>query len=67
MTKAEADLVYEGMHELLKKLMDGSRLGASQAYMDKWKRELDTLMLVSISDALRAGPLPKGKELLTPH
>jgi len=58
MTKEEAELVYEGMRTLLKKALDGSRLGASQEYMEKWLGELDTLMMYALAEAVRAGPMP---------
>ena len=55
MTKYEADLVYDEMRVLLKKAVDGSRLGASQEYMQAWLSELDSLMSYTIHEAIRAG------------
>lgn len=68
MTRTEAELVYEDMRELLKKLLDGSRLGASKEYMDLWLQKLDTLMMYSLVEAVRAGELPEDVERrLTAH
>lgn len=68
MTKPEAELIYEDMRELLKKLLDGSRLGASKEYMDLWTHKLDSLMMYALVEAMRAGDLPEEvQQRLTAH
>lgn len=68
MTADEARAIHEDMRLLLKKVVDGSRLGASREYMEKWLNELDVLMRYSLSEAVRAGPAPEGiLESLTAH
>jgi hypothetical protein len=59
MTQVEAELVYEDYRTLLKKLLDGSRLGASKEYMDLWLQQLDQKVMYALVEAVRAGELPE--------
>jgi hypothetical protein len=68
MTRTEAEMTYEDIRELLKKLLDGSRLGASEEYMDLWLQELDQKMMYCLVEAVRAGELPEDvRQRLTAH